>query len=444
MGRKFLTKNSTQLIAFICFLAISLSFLVSCSGSPERKMERETVSYTINKTDYETAHSSTVEPSQTVPAPLPIQLPLPIDQVGDLTIHCLDVGQGQATLLKQGDYEILIDGGGQDRSSFVVSYLKELGVETIDLMIATHFDDDHIAGLIGVMNVFPVEQILYGSSPKDTRACHSFIQTSKDKNIPALTPVIGDRFVIGSMVLNIVGPLKYHNEDNNDDSIISKINFSNTSILIGGDTSLDVEQDLVYQDLKADLMLANHHGSKDSNSKSWLERISPQFVVISCGANNTYGFPSQETLSRIKMIKAEIFRTDELGTILFRSDGKTITPLTKNISEISETRYPENTVKEVDTGTSKTARGQSGLAGAVTREISRPEETIPTTDLSEEITEKVNPETSSFVLNVRSKKFHKPGCSAVAKMKAKNRLDTIDTRDNIINQGYQPCKICNP
>ena len=144
------------------------------------------------------------------------------------------------------------------------------------------------------------------------------------------------------------------------------------------------------------------------------------------------------------MIKAEIFRTDELGTILFRSDGKTITPLTKNKSEISETHYPEKPINEVDIGTSKTSRGQSGLVGTVTKEISNPEETTLIADPTEEITEKVNPETSSFVLNVRSKKFHKSDCSAVAKMKAKNRLDTIDTRDNIINQGYQPCKICNP
>lgn len=434
MGRKFLTKNSTHLIVFICFLAISLSFLVSCSGSPDRKMERETVSYTINKTDYKIAHSSTVEPSQTVPVPLPIQLPLPIDQVGDLTIHFLDVGQGQAILLKQGDYEILVDGGGQGRSSFVVSYLKELGVETIDLMVATHFDDDHIAGLIGVMNVFPVEQILCGSSPKDTRVCHSFIQTIKGKNIPALTPGIGDRFVVGSMVLNIVGPLKYHNEDNNDDSIISKINFFNISILIGGDTSSDVEQDLVYQNLKADLMLANHHGSKDSNSKSWLKHISPQFVVISCGVNNTYGFPSQETLTRINNIKAEIFRTDELGTILFQSDGETITPLTKAIPEITET-----------SGSEKASAGDDKEANIITGQPIGHEETASiVNEATEEITEKVNPETSNFVLNMKSKKFHKPGCSAVAKMKAKNRLDTTDTRDNIISRGYQPCKICKP
>ena len=348
-----------------------------------------------------------------------------------MTVHFLDVGQGQATLLKEGNYEILIDGGGRKASQFVVAYLKKLGIRDIDLMIATHFDEDHIAGLIGVMNVFPVKKVLCGTKPKSTRICDSFVKTVSRREIPAATPLQGGRVRVGDMILEILGPSYYGHATHNDDSIVSKIRFGKTSFLVGGDTEANAEQALLNQDLKADVMLANHHGSKGSNSISWLKKVAPAYVVISCGLNNHYGHPGATVLSRVQQVGAKLYRTDRQGTILFRSDGKTVTVLTA----------PGQQKKEFKQAAKKAATPQS-LKPAPAAPVDRSVESSPSN--AKPAPQPGHEEKNHYVLNLKSGKIHLPGCSSVAKMKKANRSDVYTSLTRLNQAGNQPCKRCLP
>lgn len=327
---------------------------------------------------------------------------------GYMEVHFLDVGQGQATLFRQGDDVILIDGGGQGRSSFVVAYLKERGISKVDLMVATHFDEDHIAGLIGVMNVFPVSKILMGTHPIDTRVSNSFVQHAR--NYETYSPVIGDVFYVGDMTLEIKGPRYYGNDDHNDDSIISLVRYGDTSFLVGGDTNADTEQQLLYQDIQADVMLANHHGSKGSTSRTWLEAVDPQHIVISCGKDNPYGHPGETVMQRISQTDASLYRTDESGTIVFTGDGQSVS-LSAGI--------PFGFYSAVEAEVQGSVDSSSGVA-------------------AEEV------QLVDYVLNINTKKFHHTGCRSVKQMKESNKLELSSTRDEVIAQGYSPCGNCNP
>lgn len=434
---RFRTRRK-QITSILLSLVMSLTFLVGCRNT--QLENKETTTTTIATTPPPTTTRPPTTTTTTQPPTTTTATVLPIEEAGDLEVHFLDVDQGHATLFKQGDYEILIDGGGQSSSGFVVAYLKKLEIDNIELMIATHFDEDHIAGLIGVMNVFNVDQVLCGTNPKDTRVCNSFVRTIDEKNLPSTTPQLGDRFVVGSMEVNIVGPYKYGNEDHNEDSIISNIKFGDKSFLIGGDTNTAAEQRLLKQDIKADVMLANHHGGIGSNSSTWLDKVSPAFIVIACGSDNTYGHPDNAVLKRFSDVGSEWFRTDENGTIIFKSDGKDVSlaSLERGSAQAADTQPGEDSIGKAVTNT-------VGNTNTTTAQQTTVEETTVATT-TEKITE-TEPSAqpgSDYVLNTNTKKFHRPGCASVKKMKDKNRQDVHESRDTIISWGYVPCKNCNP
>ena len=244
---------------------------------------------------------------------------------GEMKVHFLDIGQGAATLFEIGDKTMLIDGGDRDKSSFVVSYLKEIGVSQIDVMIATHYDVDHINGLVGAINVFPVGQVYDPDYVGDSRVYNSYKNYIDDHDLIESNPVFGQTIQVGNATVVFVAPKFYGHDEFNDDSLCVRILFGQTSFLIMGDPSANAEQQILTQDLESDVYLASHHGSNGSNSKTLLAKASPKFVVISCGAGNPYGHPGHNTMSRIESTGASLFRTDKQGTIICTSDGISIT-----------------------------------------------------------------------------------------------------------------------
>lgn len=349
-----------------------------------------------------------------------------------LKVHFLDVGQGQSALFKHGDDVILIDGGGQGRSDFVVAYLLEQEITKVDLMVATHFDEDHIAGLIGVMNVFPVSKVLMGTDPSDTRVSQSFLRHVE--GIETIVPAMGDTYTVGAMELEIKGPRQYGNSDHNDDSIISRVLYGENAFLIGGDTNADAEQQLLWQDLEADVMLANHHGSKGSNSRTWLEAIAPDHIVISCGEDNPYGHPGESVLGRVAQTNANLYRTDQAGTIIFTSDGQDVTvsggiPLGLSMALVEPPVVADVEAAAVEQPPVTEVVEQPIITEAVEQPI---------------ITEAEAGNERDYILNTNSKKFHYPGCHSVKRMKEHNKYYLTAGRDEIIVKGYSPCGNCNP
>jgi competence protein ComEC len=337
-----------------------------------------------------------------------------------LTVHFLDVGQGASTLIQLGDQTMLIDGGGPEKSSFVVSYLKDLTLETIDVIVATHYDEDHINGLVGVLTQFTVDSVYDCPFPTDTRACRSFKRIIEEKSIDEKVPELGDSFPFGDARVTFVAPREYGHDDSNDDSIALMLEYGQIRFLITGDSSADAEQTLLDQDLKCDVLLAMHHGSNVSNSKSFLSAAAPDFVVISCGQENTYEHPGDETLSRIQNIGAHLFRTDIQGTIICTSDGESISWLDDPCNDFTP-----------------------GMPGGEPTETSMEKSTTATTAESDD-TDETDETSQTYVLNLNTKKFHYPDCSSVDQMAEKNKKIVTWSRDEIIEKGYVPCMNCDP
>ncbi len=263
---------------------------------------------------------------------------LPTDK---LQVVFFDVGQGDAALIETPNRDqVLIDGGPDN------SILSKLGREmpfydrTIELVISTHPDSDHLAGLVEVIKNYEIGTVLTNGRDCSSAICQEFNSLVKQKNIKSIVADIGQKIDFGSGAkMDILLPKKPQKsievknpsfaeatagEEDNNSSIISRLSFGADSFLFTGDAEAKEEATLVasWPDLKAEVLKVAHHGSKNSTSELFLERIKPKFSVISVGAKNRYGHPKPETLEKLKKIGAAIFRTDLGGDIRLESAGK--------------------------------------------------------------------------------------------------------------------------
>ncbi len=366
------------------------------------------------------ASVSSTPPATTLSNPTP-------SPASQMKVHFLDVGQGSSTVFEIGDKVMIIDGGDRNKSSFVVAYLKKIGINKIDIMISTHYDSDHLNGLVGVLNVFPVDEVYDANYSTDTRVYNSFKRTIQDKSIPEIFPGMKQKIEIDDAVVTFVAPRQYGNNDSNDNSICIRVTFGQNNFLIMGDPSANAEQQILNQELQADVFLASHHGSNGSNSKTLLAKVKPDFVVISCGSDNTYGHPGLNTLARIRNTEAKLFRTDLQGSIICTSDGDKIKWDKSPCNDFTPGR--QDSVSTPTTTAVKAVPQETSTSGITTK-----------TAASANIEQAVQ----AYVLNKNTKKFHLPYCASAAQIKQSNRRDVESTRDSIIRQGYAPCKNCNP
>ena len=346
-----------------------------------------------------------------------------------LKIHFLDVGQGACALVESDGHYMLIDGGGRDSSSFTVSYLAQLGIEKFDYLVATHFDEDHIAGLVGVFNKFAVGTVLEPSYKADKSIYTSFKEAEKRSGAEVIIPEPGAEYTLGDTEFTILAPKKPENvadeetvpdsSEENNQSVCILLKNGDSKILFTGDAEQEEEQYLVEsgRDLHADVYVVGHHGSSSSSSELLLDAVRPKYAVISCGAGNDYGHPTQEVLDRLWDKDVSVFRTDEQGNIIMTSDGKEITWSTSPSETWAPGVVPEK------------APDRSGGAESADR-----------TDTT------VNSGTAenAYVLNTSTMKFHYPWCSSVQKIAEKNYEESSLSRDELLERGYSPCGNCNP
>lgn len=252
---------------------------------------------------------------------------------GKLKVVFFDVGQGDAAMIETPNRDqILIDGGPDN------SVLSKLGRampfydRTIELVVLTHPDSDHLAGLVEVMKNYEIGAILTNGKDCASAICQEFIRLIRQKNIRTITADIGQKINFGLGVkMDILLPAKPSftkstdgkSEDNNL-SIISYLTYGADSFLFTGDAEAKEEMELInaWPDLKADILKVAHHGSKNSTGNLFLGKIKPKFSIISAGAKNRYGHPKPETLEKLEKIGSEIFRTDLEGDIKTESNGK--------------------------------------------------------------------------------------------------------------------------
>ena len=244
-----------------------------------------------------------------------------------LEVHFIDVGQGDAILIRTPDRRhILIDAGRRRRT--VADYLDNVGVRRLDLVIMTHPHADHIGGITEVLENFNVKEVWDAGIAHTTRTYENVLHSIDRKNISYDIPESGDSQRWGSycraQVLN-PKPDVYHSDLNNA-SIAVLMRCAQNSFLFTGDAEKRAEADMVrnHNLPRVDVYKVGHHGSRTSSTMELLNRIRPKYAVISCGAGNSYGHPSPVALRNLKRIGAEIYRTDRQGTIIARGDGRTI------------------------------------------------------------------------------------------------------------------------
>lgn len=244
-----------------------------------------------------------------------------------LEIHYLDVGQGDATLILCDGHAMLIDAGDNDQGTAVQSYLESQGVTTLDYVIGTHPDADHIGGLDVVLYKFDCKTVIMPDFEKDTRIYDDVVQTMKQKRYKNTLPEVGTVYELGSAVFTIVAPNGEYGDNANDYSVGILLQHGENRFLFTGDAEEASEADMLENgiDLKADVFKAAHHGSRTANTEEFLQRVEPDYAVISCGEDNSYGHPHGEVMNRLRAMGTSVFRTDEQGTIVAYSDGTQIT-----------------------------------------------------------------------------------------------------------------------
>ncbi len=252
-------------------------------------------------------------------------------KAGELTVAVLNIGQGDSIYIQSPTgAEVLIDGGPNS------SLLRELpGVmayadRTIDAVIATHPDADHIGGLVDLIPRYEIKNFIEPGIPKNTATSQKLEEEVDAAHIPREKAYRGMWLELGGGArLDILFPdfdvSKLSDDKANEGCVVAHLVYKNTSALFTCDASSDVEMHLIAistsTDLQSDLLKVGHHGSKYSSSNAFLDMVAPLFAAISVGKNR-YGHPTEEALSRLAAHHIQTYRTDEFGTVIFVSDGE--------------------------------------------------------------------------------------------------------------------------
>ena len=243
----------------------------------------------------------------------------------ELRVLFIDVGQADSALLTCGDESLLIDGGNVDDSSTVYTVLKKNGVTHLDYVVCTHAHEDHAGGLSGALEACTAGTVYCPVTDYDSKAFRNFSDRVAEQNCELTVPKAGETFALGGAEVEFLA-CDPEAEDTNNTSIVLRVSYGATSFLFMADAETPVEQALLDAgtDLSATVLKVGHHGSSTSTSYRFLNEVMPCYAVISVGKDNSYGHPHEKILSRLEDADARILRTDELGDILFVSDGKTV------------------------------------------------------------------------------------------------------------------------
>lgn len=334
-------------------------------------------------------------------------------------VHFIDVGQADAIYIELPDRnDILIDAGNKADGPTVVNYLKNEGVDDIELLIATHPHEDHIGGIPAVLDAFKIEEIIDSGKSADSDIFDEYAAKAKAEG-STWQADNHQAYTFGNTALQILtGPETW--EDLNDYSVVCRLDTGDVEMLFTGDAEGPAEAALSGQ-LDADILKVGHHGSLTSSASTFLARVKPEVAIISVGTNNRYKHPAEETLQRIKNAGAEIYRTDYNGNIDIVTDGKTYEVKASRRGPIETSTPPILTLPEVQ---------------PVTPQPEPQVQTVPEQP-QEPMAE------GQYVGSSESDKYHYPSCRYAEKISAENR---VWFKDEAAAQaaGYIPCGVCKP
>ena len=311
-------------------------------------------------------------------------------------MHFLDVGQALSVLVECDGQYMLYDGGNVDDGSMVVSYLQKQGVEELQYVFCSHAHEDHVGGLAAALAFFPANHVYSPVTEASTKCFQDFVKYTQQQGLQVEVPTVGTVWQLGGATVTMLGPVAQYNETN-DTSIVLRVDYGATSFLLTGDMESDAERDLVNSgaNLKADVLQVGHHGSSTSTSYLFLNAVLPEMGVISCGVNNKYGHPHEETLSILRDAGVDVYRTDLLGTVIIGSDGQNYTIRT------------DKTATDAELNPTAPAASSTAL--------------------------------QAYIGIVYSKKFHLPSCP---NLPAEKNQILFSGYDEAVAAGYTPCGTC--
>lgn len=339
---------------------------------------------------------------------------------GTLAVHYIDVGQGDSILIGQDHHYMLIDAGENDQGQVVLKYLKSQGAETLEYVVGTHPHSDHIGGLDDVIENTTVENVILPKVMHDTKTYKDVLSAISDKGLKITPPVSVETFSLGDAKVTILAPNSSQYEEINDYSVVLKVEYGNNSFLFTGDAEKASELEMVElygSKLHSEVLKVGHHGSTTSSSEEFISAVNPKYAIIQVGLNNDYNHPHKEIIDRLSDTK--IYRTDLSGTIIAISDGNKINIITD--APFEDATSIEDAVTIEDDSDSSSAKDKYE----------------DDSDLSESIII----EETVYIGNRNSKKFHTDSCESLPI--ESNRV-YFDSREDALNEGFEPCKTCNP
>ncbi|MDE7327409.1 MAG: MBL fold metallo-hydrolase [Lachnospiraceae bacterium] len=249
------------------------------------------------------------------------------DTGGDeLVITYLDVGQADCTILQCGGYTMMIDGGGRGSAQEVIEATSGLGIDKLDYVVATHSHEDHIGGLPKVIRAFPVGTVVFRQEDNDSKIYGDFKDAVKESGAEVIVPKPGVSFEFGNALVEFYAPQEMEYSKTNNYSAALCITFGKRKFFFSGDAEEESEEQMLGLGTlpDVDVFQAGHHGSQTSNTEAFLKAIDPAYAVISCGEDNKYGHPHSEVIARYQDMDMQIYRTDTMGTITIKTDGKSL------------------------------------------------------------------------------------------------------------------------
>lgn len=422
-------------------LCLSCIMLLSCSGCSsdgtkdlpgEAEETSAPVIETVTETEKPSSPASTEAPAsmdtkapQPTPIPTPTPTPTPAASIPEdsyFEVHYIDVGQADSALVICDGEAMLIDGGNSADSSLIYSYLRDHDVSHLDYIVCTHAQEDHAGGLAGALNYATVDVAFSPVKSADNEAFNDFLKYLDRQGVSITEPVAGEDFPLGTATVQILGPLVIDESDPNNTSIVLRVEYGKTSFLFTGDAEREEELDILDAgySLQSTVLKVGHHGSRSSTIYPFLREVMPIYAVISVGADNSYGHPAEEVLSRLHDANVELYRTDMQGTIIASSDGQ-------DVMFTVERNADANT-----------------FAAPTPAPTPTPTVVAPVVPVPEDDENDSTPAGTEYVLNTNTHKFHYPSCANVKKMKDKNKQFYTGTREEVIAMGYDPCGNCHP
>ena len=252
--------------------------------------------------------------------------PLGAEGLPPIEIHFVDVGQGDAILIKGPEgANILIDTGNLSAGYRVRRYLKEQKISRLRALVITHMHPDHVGGLFCLMPGLEVDKIYdNGITLKGYEFWEEYRNLVRELDLPRDVLTEGSRLGFGQLFITVLSPWIPFTGDMNADSIVLKLRYGDVRFLMTGDLNFKGEKRLLKKgiDLRCDVLKVGHHGACDSSSEGFLRKVEPEIAIISVGQDNRYGYPCEETIKRIEKCGSMVYRTDRDKTIVIRTDGK--------------------------------------------------------------------------------------------------------------------------